>query len=101
MPRLQVYVSEELLERLRRAAEKEDWSVSYLAARSIEREWGDAPPLLSSEAASGERKGVLRAPMERSFHPLGCPHDEVEKRTTPTLGTRRYCADPGCGALLP
>lgn len=38
-------------------------------------------------------RGIVRG------EPVMCAHDEVEKRTTPALGTRRFCKD--CGALLP
>lgn len=55
--------------------------------------------LVHSYLSGQPAKRRTPAPMERSFHPVGCPHDEVEKRTTPALGTRRFCKD--CGALLP
>lgn len=102
--KVSTWVEPDLADRVRRAAEKEGRSVSQWLRLLLERELGRQSWTDSLPAHPRMTGGIgipihSPVPSEAPHHPLGCPHDEVEKRTTAALGTRRFCKD--CGALLP
>ncbi len=81
--RIQVYVSDELGERIARAAEKDHRSISQWVALVLEDRVA---------APTSARSRSKAAPAS------GCAHERTVKRTTGALGTRTFCED--CGALV-
>lgn len=79
---IQVWVSDDLAERVVRAAAKDQRSVSEWVRLLLVRELGDPGGRVTRPAG--------RAP---------CAHGRTVKRMTGALGTRTFCED--CGSLVP
>ena len=90
MRKIQVRLPDELIGALEREAEAADRSLSYVVRKALE---AHVVGVVAKPAGKRELDRPIDLPR------LGCPHDEVEKRTTAAMGTRRFCKD--CGALLP
>ena len=91
--KVSTWVDPDLAERVRRAAEKEDRSVSQWLRLVLERELaGDARPLPAREVARPASGGSRTEPAE-------CQHDDVATSKTPYGVTTWACRDcPATGS---
>ncbi len=84
MQKVSAWVSDELAERVARAAEKDRRSISQWVALVLEERLDAAPTSARSRSKAAPASG--------------CAHERTVKRTTGALGTRTFCED--CGALV-